>query len=432
MSKYFVVDIEVAGKEKKSYKLGDTIYINNGDKKAFVLFFIPEEVLEYYEFFERQRGNDFGDRVLNENGRLDPDKIFELFFIRHFNRIRNMFLELLDRLIVEYKGFPSPFITTNSFRFIFYYDPNNLNTAFVHSKENFSQVTVYLDVRAVFAREDSIFHILFHELLHPISQLHEKEASQKDLIDHWNKHLDEHIIKNQKHLESVMHTLIENLPKHYNIEFFEKQIEQQIKYFYSRGARIFWNNVADTALGIIAIELGANDYIQNCNEEDWRLVSELITDLNNWNGHFEDHILPSAGTQKEHLISIQKLLQFVSCYQYMPYHGIAWGVLSHSHIWVSHHPYARLKDDNTSLEIINQFEKTVKELCYPDVSEYFLEFYYAYLDIIKTGAIHNNPLDPNIKKEIHDTKCLKRASRAYKLLNRGFHKLLKEVKRTKI
>lgn len=116
----------------------------------------------------------------------------------------------------------------------------------------------------------------------------------------------------------------------------------------------------------------------------------------------------------------------------MPIFSIAWGVLSQSRKWTSNHPYLKLRKDMAPSELIGAFKASVKSKCSREVSAYFLDFYEAYLDIVNAGAVHNNPLNPNIEKQIFDTECLKRASKAFKLLNRYFGRLLVEMRKHQV
>jgi hypothetical protein len=304
----------------------------------------------------------------------------------------------------------------------------------ISDRNNYEYIDIELQVPGVFVEDRYIAHLLTHELLHPISQYHEKANEQFKLIQRWNRHLDRAIEKNRKLLESGLKEIRIRLPQ-VGVENFDNKIKEKIQRFYRRGVRIFWNHVDDTALGIIAIELGLNQYIEVCNVGDRTLLNRLDSELGYIDEYLREHMLPYENfsvNYKGFVNAILKLLQFITCYEFMPYHGIAWGVLSHSQEWASHHPYARLKDNNTSYQIIVEFEAIVRKECDPEVAEHFLEFYHAYLDIVRAGAIRNNPLDPNIKKEIYDTGCLKNASRAYRLLQKGFGKFIRELNETKL
>ena len=79
--------------------------------------------------------------------------------------------------------------------------------------------------------------------------------------------------------------------------------------------------------------------------------------------------------------------------------------------------------------LINDFKKIVITYCKSDVAEGFLRFYDRYLHIIEAQAIHNDPLNPNITQQIHNTEALSRGKEAYKALNREFNKLFLELKK---
>ena len=71
----------------------------------------------------------------------------------------------------------------------------------------------------------------------------------------------------------------------------------------------------------------------------------------------------------------------------------------------------------------------VVKYCDPEVAKGFLRFYDHYLDIIKAQAIHNNPNNPNIRQQIHNTGCIERSKIAFRTLNVEFYKLFKDLKK---
>lgn len=339
---------------------------------------------------------------------------------------RTIILDLLVKLIVRFGGFP---IISELAKDIYYLFDNSLAVTASIGRDKAG--IIYLTINnSEFATPDAIRNVLVHELYHLINEYHYKQNEIYVLIEQWNQKLKKHSEANERELLGNTDILVNFIQANSDI-YLEGQAYSKVKRFYKTAAQVFWNYVMDTSLGIVAIELDDKQYIDHMAESDRRRINDFDsqTDILNRCRKIIDYKKP---IEKQFYLSMLEILQFMTCYINMPVFSIAWGVLSQSRKWESKHPYFKLRNDMAPSELIDVFKASVKSKCSREVSAYFLDFYEAYLDIVNAGAVHNNPLNPNIEKQIFDTECLKRASKAFKLLNRYFSRLLVEMRKHQV
>ena len=386
---------------------------NNGNINGTASYYVTMEFLTSYRDIKRV------------NTSMAAETL-QFFIANDFIRFNSILLDCLYYLVRKYNGYPSTSICTKEFMIVF--TPVPKNTAFIECNENYTRIMIGIDANAAVFEDNVLRSILLHELLHPISQVNYGERKISNLIRRWNKHLQSSIQQNGKILEVSINEFLKNL-KSEDLISAAQEFDRLIHRFYARAFVNFDVNVADTALGIIAIELGDDDYNLAMLRGDEAALKPLETHLKNLKSIFNGLMKPSPN--QKYFNSAYKLLQYMYCYDSMPYRAIAWGVLSENKRWVAGHPYSRLSRDNSSIKVVAIFKKIVKGYCEHDVAQYFLEFYDAYLHIVNLGAIHNDPLNPNIRKQIFDTECIKQASNAYKILNKNFYILIQEVARNR-
>lgn len=192
---------------------------------------------------------------------------------------------------------------------------------------------------------------------------------------------------------------------------------------------------ADSALCVIAIELNDMDFLRYAVLRDGYHIDPLASKLR----YLRDDLARIKGSdqfddrQKRFFQDTAGVLQFIFCFQHMPYEGIAYFILGED--WrpkQKHRLMGNLKKyftRNKSGQNVKRFRAIVEANCGEKVAGAFLRFYEAFLHIVKAQAIHNDPLDPDIKKQIFDTECLRRAKEAYKLLNREFKIVFEPITR---
>ena len=214
------------------------------------------------------------------------------------------------------------------------------------------------------------------------------------------------------------------------------QLQQSVWYFYRYYSEKFWNLVDDSALCIIAMELEDTSFIFAWIENDKSMVHSLGERLENLES-LRRHIIKNESNdeRKKFLLEALKIMQFIDCFNGMPFFAIAYGILGEG--WKE-----KLKGNilrkmhikwhrNESSSNIYTFKALVKRYCDHEVERRFMRFYDLYIGIIKAQAIRNDPLDPNIQKQIHDTGAIERSKEAYSALNQEFSELFKKIRKIK-
>jgi len=210
-------------------------------------------------------------------------------------------------------------------------------------------------------------------------------------------------------------------------------VKERVDSFYKYAQELFWSLIADSALNVIAIELGDVAHIEIDIERDKNRVGDLIARLE-YISAIEDKIMKKGGdeTKRNHQLGALKLLQFMECFKKMPFEAVAYAILGDNWMPKKKRHFIRnlLKSfrRNKAQENIDNFKSIVNQYCHPEVAEGFLRFYEDYLDIVSAQAIHNNPMDPSITQQIHNTECLKRGRKAYATLNKEFYSLFSQLK----
>lgn len=191
----------------------------------------------------------------------------------------------------------------------------------------------------------------------------------------------------------------------------------------------------DTAIGILAIELEYDEHLERDVERDIKRVNQLEGKLQQIES-LRRTIDNSLVSNKKLLFDVLKFLEFVACYNYMPFEAIAYGVLGDEWSRKNHFkkvnklnpvhifrvlrgsPYRKLKKGNKESKEIVRFENLIQKNCTPEVSKRFMDFYNQYLEMVKMQAIHNDPLNPNIEQQIHNTEAIELSEKAYKKLHK--------------
>ena len=402
--------------EVEGYQLGQPLSIDNGHVKCKITFSITHDALIYWVY-----------NILKQKN-LDINYFLTFFSQKYFYRFQKLLLSALGKLIWYYQGYPSSIYAAENIIFCF---GGGGYLAACQQIDNFSTIIIWFNVDSLDMLDFEIINSLKHELLHIVSQLHERENVTKRLLIRWYRKLEGHILENKKTVDKGIKELIgyyqKNFPEN---DFFPKEIEKSIESFYWFSTKNFHSIVSDSALCVIAIELKDMEYINYTATRDEESVKALEMRLDNLN-RIINLINKNEYEQKrkKFLLSSLKLFQFITCFEQMPYEAMAYGILGDNwqpkikrHFWEPLH-------NNQASKNIYEFKRIVKKYCKSDVAVGFLKFYDRYLNIIKASAIHNNPLNLSISQQVHNILFLRNTEEAYKTLNREFYILLKELKK---
>lgn len=423
-----VTVINYQHQEEGGYLIEDNIYIKNGDETAKVSFFISNEAAEKYarKFIEWDL-----DQYIAQNYRLSDEdyKLIIHNYIRmHHKRIKSIFLRVIEKFAIYYKGFPSSISLVKEFKLLISSGPFQGTCIFLPDS---GILWVFLEVNSLNLKPKVIEGTISHELYHIVAEVHELENEQSKLLLRWREKLNEPIKKNKKLVEKRIEEYVRFLEE-FNLEFFSSEdIEESFLGFFGDWSATFWNKVIDSALCVIAIELEDKEYIQDSINRDEDSIKQLEYYLIELQG-YKSHIEENATSRRDLFMSLIKLIEFIMCFVFMPYDGIAYGILGDNFRPRKKHKiitnFKKWIWRNESNKIIYKFKNSIKKYCEPDIVTGFLRFFDAYLEIIKAQAIHNDPLNPNVTKQIHDIIARKKASDAYKILNYEFNKLLMGIR----
>lgn len=405
---------------KEGYELGDSFNIRNGTVLCETTFCITPDAIKNWSNSNLKSSSQPIEILLAE------------FYKQNFERYKTWLLKALNGFIEHYRGFPLQTILTRKLWFCF---DEGGHTAISHRSQDFLEVGISFNINEILQMTPSqIVGTIKHELLHIVSKAHQGEMSTirgiNILHNEFRKHNDGTKVKIDAGVNELLAYCKENsdLSQHFS-EHIKNKIDSTYEYF----TRIFWNLISDSALCVIAIEMDDMDYIKTSVERDGISISNLPYELN------QITVVIKHATQKKELdeqrktflLTTLKLLQFIICLDSMPYHAIAYGILgddwrpkkriSIGNLW-------KIRHKNGANKNIENFKGIVLKHCDPDVAAGFLKFYDDFLDMIKSQAIHNDPLNPNIIQQIHNTECLRRGKKAYKTLIAEFNKLSKELK----
>jgi hypothetical protein len=408
--------VPTSGGEEEGYQVGKPFTVGNGEKKCAVTMYITSQALQFWN-----------KNYLNLPGRDETILLYH-FNEQYYHKYKKMLISVLKRFIKTYKGFPSSIHKTEVIDFSFYLGEH---AAFVRMEEDYRKLVIALHIQNL---KESEQHII-HEMYHVVSSCHEGEDKMTKLISRWHGKLLATITKNLTLVDQQAEQMLKYCEKE-GISFtlapnYREYLDRQINDFYKHTGGRFWNIINDTALAIIAIELGDKEYLDFCMDRDNTRVKSLFYLL-------EDHLRiirhindnKSLNRKESDLLkSYLHILHFMICFNYFPYESVAYHVLAHSRKWAKEHPYAKLDKDSRASKNISFYRDTVNKYCDKQVSEGILAFCDSYLHIVDAQAIHNDPIDPNITQQIYNTECLNRGKEAYKTLNREFLKLFNELKK---
>lgn len=406
---------------RRGYLLGNPFDIPNGNIHCKITICITTHALEYWY------------KKNYQNVPIDTEFALNEFSIKYIQNFRNLLIIALRMLIQHYKGFPSSIHLTEDLWLCF--DVGNYLGSSEHISGDFKTVLISYNVDSLTRPQNHILGTIKHELLHIVAELHEGENNTVELIDKWHDKLNMAIEENKQTVTKGVDALLVYLKQESlgHREVTDLRVDS-IESFYQYTQKEFWNMIADSALCVIAIELDDIEYIKACVEEERNLFFDFIKELSkikNIMWHINENEIYEK--KKSFFLALLKLLQFIICFENMPYQAIAYAILGDN--WrprmKKHFISNFLKSwyRNQSNKNIDVFKAIVKKYCVPQVAEGFLRFYDRYLDVVKAQAIHNDPLNPNITQQIHNTECLRRGKRAYIILNIEFRKLFKELKK---
>ena len=417
--------------EKDTLTLGKLHILQNGSKECGICLYVrrPALIVWLQEYLQDPN-------PIITGGKLDE------FDERYFKRFRLMVVEVLKGLISHYGAFPSPQFPTENVAFIF--DDSNSMASSKKISEDFMTIRIGVNIRYLEMNDAQMLEFIKHEMFHIIAEVKEGQKRLIERIKVLQRRFSGDISKDRKLLDSsVQHVLEYCREKSFNAKDFEEQINISVGYFYNYYAERFWNLVSDSALCVIAMELKDMSFIYTWVQSDKYIVVELGGRLEKLDGLME-HIIGNEPDKirKEMLKAALKVIQFIDCFNGMPFFAIAYGILGEA--WEERIPAGKTLVErfkkvlgrvhttvnmNESGRNISTFKTYVKKYCDPEVAARFLKFYDSYLEIIKAQSIDNNLLDLNIIKQIHDTGAIQRSEEAYTILNREFGGLFSKLRR---
>ena len=404
---------------KEGYELGESFNIRNGDVLCEITFCITPDAIKNWSNLNLKSPNQPIEILLAE------------FNKQNFEKYKAFLLRALNGFIEHYGGFPLQTILTRKLWFCF---DEGGHSAISMRSEDFKEVGISFNINDISQMTPSqIVGTIKHELLHIVSKAHQGEMNTirgiNVLHNQFRKHNDETKIKIDAGVNELLAYCKENstLSQH-----FSGHIKNKIDLTYEYFTNIFWNLISDSALCVIAIEMDDMEYIKTSVETDSYRINDLPYQLDQNTvviKHAAENVLDEQ--RKFFLLTTLKSLQFIICLDSMPYHAIAYGILGDD--WrpkkkISFGNLLKIRHKNGANKNIENFKGIVLKHCDPDVAAGFLKFYDDFLDIIKAQAIHNDPLNPNIIQQIHNTECLRRGKKAYRTLIAEFNKLSKELK----
>ena len=123
--------------------------------------------------------------------------------------------------------------------------------------KNFESVQINCGIKLLWLPDKLNYNSIKHEIYHFISKNWEEERVFLYRMSKWHKKLKRKISKNRE----TVNKLINMCENELNIERKFAEIVN-IGYFFNDDLGLFTNLIADTALNIIALELGDSDYIK--------------------------------------------------------------------------------------------------------------------------------------------------------------------------
>ncbi len=403
------------------YFLEHQFNVQNGDIECKVWLCITERAaIQWY----KDNPPSIPDLTIND--------VLSRFSQAHVQRFQNISITILHRLIQQYHGFPSPLHLTEQIFIIF--DVGEYSAMCQNYSMDFKRIIVAFDVKFISRPDKEIMGAMSHELYHVISKMHEAENTMRDEMIGLHNKFSRAIDEDRAIFEKSIKELIQYCESNQLVEHqTERQIAAITQYFYMYNER-FWNLIADSALCFIAMELNDREYVDFSLAREREKIPALEEKLGQMNKAMRHAREKEQNRRKRaYLLSVLRMIQFIRCFDFMPYESVAYGVAYDNKkkprgIMRLLSRYKAL-EQNEALEIINLFRNAVKKNCDRAVSKGFLRFYESYLHIIGAQAMRNNPLDPNLPKQIHSIESIGRAKESYKTLNREFNRLFQELKK---
>lgn len=395
--------------------------IKNGDVDCKINFYITSNALEYWSR-----------KILGQSGIITNGLIQE-FYKRNCERIKSMLISIFKKFVQRYNGFPSQYNLTEHLWVTF-------DTFFgIASCKNlsgdFKLIGIRFDVSHLDLPDSEIIGVIKHELLHFVA---EEIHGQKNTISHIREIQHESALsieENKQLMENLVRKTVAYCHRNsFDAEKIAQQIETSMDYFYKYASEKFHNLVSDSALCIIAMEINDMDFVNIWIRQDASIIDEFEKRLKEID-RIMSHIIDNETDEKRKnlLLDTLRLLQFIECFNGMPFFAIAYGILGENWTHKVKRGFFRIRRKdwhrNLSSKNIYDFKRVVVRHCDPMIAKAFLRFYDDYLDIIKAQAIHNNPKNPNIKQQIHNTGCIERSKKAFRTLNAEFSLLLNGLKK---
>lgn len=413
--------------------LGEQFTFPNGGIDCNVNFYISPEALEIWSSIR----SGFVPRT--GTGVFVPKFSIEKFYNENFHKFKNLLLQIFDELIQYYKGFPSRIHLTERVWLIFeasmYYQAN------IEWSSDFKLFRIRYNINSLKASDSHIANTIKHEFLHIISEIHHGQNRIISSIDRMQSKLNSKIEENKIIVEESLQYLLKNFESqtmsnglagiNSTIQL-EKLFEETVKRFYGYTQKMFWNFICDSALCVIAIELDDLQFINYAVQRDAQRFFGCERNLK-WIKNLTEKAMKNENddNRKNFLSNASKLFQFIICLDKMPYEGIAYSILGEDWRPGTKRRFIRklrkYLHRNKARQNIDNFRSIVQEYCDPEAGQGFLRFYDSYLRIVNAQAIHNDPSNPDVTKQIFDTECLNLGKEAYKTLNREFYILFKKM-----
>jgi len=299
---------------------------------------------------------------------------------------------------------------------LFIGDLGSLSGRILEQEKNRSKFVICINIKYLYRFYLKLRSTMIHEMLHKIAILHHGEMVAFEKLKAVNKRLQKDIETTYRDTMKLFHEIPHTSSR------YRKWLKDIINKAFVVGITDFQGRVSDAAIGIIAIELGQEDLAIHAAKDERIGVRRFRRGLTSLDRQFFMARMGNPFYEK-----VKEIMMYILCYVMMPYECVAYAQLSESKKWKKEHPYAKLKNPLPH-NVISEFMRNVETECPEIVRTPFLRFYDSFLEIIDAGAIHNDPLDPNIKKQIYDTECIRRARKAHLHLITGFNVIYKEAK----
>ena len=389
--------------------------IDHGNPKSKVIFCVSNRFLRKI----------FGDRI------IEDEEIYTNVEREYLAKAKLIVATILQQLKKSYRGFTSPILLVETIYFCLD-DFEYANAYVIYKPKDYTKIYMGVSFNCLAQTEAFVRVTLIHEFYHVISDIHEGEERIKNELLQLHRN-DEAVIKQmESEFFAMDERVLTSIRKHASLKSGDESLILIFcrQHFFANHSLWFHSEICDLGLTIIAIELGDIGYLDEMNRRDAERVRQLNAGLNEIKNIRLKAMSESWDRKNKNLLnSALNLMEFMLCSIFYPFDGVAYHVLAHSHNWASHHPYSSLSKDSLATKNITQFEAIVTELCSREVSTSFLKFYGAFTHIIKSQAIHNDPLNPAITQQIHNTETLNRSKSARRIHRAEFDILFRQFKR---